>query len=211
MQRELIERVFELFVQGERTPDRREGGLGIGLALVKRMVELHGGRVTAFSDGPGRGSAFEVVLPASDEKSDTDPQGAAGGGDPMGRSSTALRVLVVDDNHDAASALAMFLQELGHEVRVETTAARGIEAAREFVPHACLLDIGLPDADGRELAARLRTLPGMDAVVLAAVSGYGQPEDMAATAAAGMAHFVKPVDAEALARWLGESSVRVAD
>ena len=205
MQPELIERVFELFVQGERTPDRREGGLGIGLALVKRMVDLHGGRVTAFSDGAGRGSAFEVVLPAIAQPAGAALQDAEGGVDLVEPASTPLRVLVVDDNHDAAEALAMYLQDLGHDVRLATTAARGLATARDFVPHACLLDIGLPDADGRELADELRKLPGMDAAVFAAVSGYGQPEDVAATAAAGMAHFVKPVDAEALAQWLKDS------
>ena len=208
---ELIERVFELFVQGERTPDRREGGLGVGLVLVKRMLELHGGRVSAFSDGPGRGSAFEIVLPAVAQGSGASPQDASDDAeDPRGRSSSLLRVLIVDDNHDAADALGMYLQDLGHDIRIETTAARGLTTALEFMPDVCLLDIGLPDADGRELAGKLRTLPGMESTVLAAVSGYGQPEDVAATAAAGMAHFVKPVDAEALARWLGEASRRAA-
>ncbi|RYY97671.1 MAG: response regulator, partial [Comamonadaceae bacterium] len=196
---------FELFAQGERTPDRQEGGLGIGLALVRRMVELHGGSVCAYSDGPKRGSAFEVLLPAAPalpSAADRDAPGAHGAlaeGD--------LRVLVVDDNVDAGLALSLLLEDLGHEVRVETTARAALEAARESAPDVCLLDIGLPDADGRLLARQLRALPGLEGVALAAVSGYGQPEDIAATAALGMAHFVKPLDPEVLATWL--AGVRV--
>jgi len=207
MQAELIARVFELFAQGERTPDRREGGLGIGLALVKRLVELHGGRVTAFSDGPGCGSAFEVVMPAVTPSLVEGGSSVAGSSHPPALAAPSATVLIVDDNRDAADALAMFLEELGYTVRVENTAARALAAAREVVPDVCLLDIGLPDADGRVLAGQLRALPGMGGVVMAAVSGYGQPEDVAITEAAGMTHFVKPIDAEALARWLHDVTI----
>ncbi|WP_167784755.1 hybrid sensor histidine kinase/response regulator [Ramlibacter rhizophilus] len=201
MRPELIERVFELFVQGERRADRREGGLGIGLALVRSMVELHGGRVAADSAGPGQGSRFEVVLPAlvSPAPLADTPETAGPAASPAG-----ARVLIVDDNEDAATVLGLLLEDLGHEVMVEHTAGRGLATARTFLPQVCLLDIGLPDADGRELGARLRGLPGMERVILAAVSGYGQPKDVAATAAAGMVHFVKPLDPEVLARWLDE-------
>jgi len=201
---ELIGRVFELFAQGERTPDRRDGGLGIGLALVRRMVELHGGGVTAFSDGPGRGSAFEVVLPAAAPALEGTGPGLAGSGHGPAPAIRTLEVLIVDDNQDATEALAMFLQELGHAVRVANTAAAALDVASAAPPDVCLLDIGLPDADGRVLAGKLRALPGVGEAVMAVVSGYGQLEDVAVTEAAGMTHFVKPIDAEVLARWLDE-------
>jgi PAS domain S-box-containing protein len=197
---ELIGRVFELFAQGERTPDRREGGLGIGLALVKRMVELHGGTVTALSDGPGAGSAFEVVLPSA--VASAPGVVGLGGADAAAAAPGRLRVLVVDDNGDAADALALFLQDLGHAVQVQTSGECALQAVQAFAPDVCLLDIGLPDMDGRELARRIRALPGLGQAAMAAVSGYGQPEDIALTEAAGMTHFVKPIDVGALAGWL---------
>ncbi|RZA28068.1 MAG: hybrid sensor histidine kinase/response regulator, partial [Lysobacteraceae bacterium] len=200
---ELLANAFELFHQGKRSADRNQGGLGIGLALVRSLVELHGGSVRAASDGEGRGSSFTVTLPLPDrgaaapgQAGDGTPQAAAAG-------TGALRVLVVDDNTDAAELLAMFLGLLGYEVSVEFGAAAGLERARQIMPHVCLLDIGLPMMDGKELARRLRRLPGLERVRLAAMTGYGQPHDKRETDAAGFdAHFVKPVEPDLLAAWL---------
>jgi PAS domain S-box-containing protein len=197
----LIEHVFDLFVQGERTPDRSQGGLGIGLALVKRMIDLHGGRVLAHSDGPGQGSAFEITLPRAEPVLEAyRPQAPA----PHPAAEGTSRVLVVDDNHDAGQVLAMLLQQLGYEVYVESTGAQALHTARLVQPHVCLLDIGLPDVDGRGLAAQLRALPGLQQVAIAMISGYGQARDIALSSASGLVHFVKPVEPDALARWLFE-------
>ncbi|HVL74809.1 MAG TPA: ATP-binding protein [Noviherbaspirillum sp.] len=204
MDPELQSHVFELFTQAERTSDRSQGGLGLGLALVKSIVELHGGRVAAYSEGDGKGSAFSVRLPRSVSVAAPAAQPeqqawrAAGG---------QARVLVVDDNHDAADSLAAFLLAAGYDVHVSYDPFDAIERARVLVPQVCLLDIGLPGMDGHALARRLRTLPGMADGLLIAVSGYGQPQDREAALAAGFdRHLVKPVDVPALARLLAERS-----
>jgi CheY-like chemotaxis protein len=193
---EMVGRVFELFTQAERTSDRSQGGLGIGLALVKSLVELHEGTVTAASAGLERGSEFTIRLPRVAMPA---PPHEAQHGHLLAPPAGALRVMVVDDNQDAAMVLAMFLQTAGHEVSVEHTARRALERARSESPDVCLLDIGLPDFDGNELARRLRAQPGGAARVLVAVTGYGQEQDRKETAEAGFDHhFVKPVDAEDL-------------
>ncbi len=197
---DLVAHAFELFHQGERSADRAQGGLGIGLALVRSLVELHGGAVRAASEGEGRGSSFTVSLPLPPQEGIADSRQDEGG---PARAPDALRVLVVDDNTDAAELVAMFLGMLGYEVSVEFGAAAGLARARRLMPDVCLLDIGLPDMDGKELARRLRRLPGLEGVRLAAMTGYGQPHDRRESEAAGFdAHFVKPVDTEALAAWL---------
>ncbi|BDT58196.1 hypothetical protein MasN3_16900 [Massilia varians] len=199
---ELVASAFELFYQGKRSPDRSQGGLGIGLALVRSLVELHGGSVAAASEGEGRGSTFTLRLPLPEQGARA--AGPAGGHAPQ-QAPAALRVLVVDDNTDAAELVAMFLGLLGYEVSVEFGAAAALERARQLMPHVCLLDIGLPGMDGKELARRLRRLPGLEQVRLAAMTGYGQPHDRRETEAAGFdVHFVKPVETEALAAWLAE-------
>lgn len=203
MSAELLPQVFELFVQGEPTPDRQQGGLGIGLALVKRMVELHGGTVVARSEGPGLGSEFELRLPRALTLAEAFRPEAGGVGANDG---DATRVLIVDDNEDAGQVLAMLLESLGYDTHVERTAAQALVTASAVLPQVCLLDIALPDADGRQLARQLRALPGMGSVTLAAISGHGQPEDVESTHSAGMAHFVKPVDPDRLARWLSEAT-----
>ncbi len=196
---ELVASAFELFHQGKRSPDRSQGGLGVGLALVRSLVQLHGGTVSAASEGEGRGSTFTVSLPLRALPG----QDAPGGALPMPFASDALRVLVVDDNVDAAELAAMLLELLGYQVSVEFGAEAALERARLEQPQVCLLDIGLPGMDGKELAQRLRRIPGLEGVRLAAMTGYGQPHDRRASAEAGFdAHFVKPVDAGALAAWL---------
>ncbi len=193
MSAELLQRAFEMFAQAERTPDRSQGGLGLGLALVRSLVELHGGRVTAESDGPGCGSKFTVVLPRAARTVLPAPQQQ----ERFVQAPGVLRVLIVDDNVDAAQLLALFVQALGHEVAMEHHAQAALELAERFEPHVCLLDIGLPDLDGFELARRLRrTMPD---AVLVAVTGYGQPQDVRSALEAGYEHhFVKPVDKQQL-------------
>jgi len=204
---ELVASAFELFHQGKRSPDRSQGGLGVGLALVRSLVQLHGGTVSAASDGEGRGSTFTVTLPLLSLPG----QAAAGGAAAVPFASDALRVLVVDDNVDAAELAAMLLELLGYQVSVEFGAEAALERARLVQPQVCLLDIGLPGMDGKELARRLRRIPGLETVRLAAMTGYGQPHDRRASAEAGFdAHFVKPVDAGALAAWLAKASPGVS-
>jgi PAS domain S-box-containing protein len=203
MSAEVRRGAFELFTQAERTPDRTQGGLGIGLALVKSLVELHGGTVTAHSDGPGRGSKFVVRLPlaAMPVPHEAPRQAAPVRLPAAGQGRT---VLVVDDNEDAAELLAEVLEHVGMAVRVEQSPRAALDFARAAVPPVCILDIGLPDMDGNELARRLRALPGMEHVLLIALTGYGRPQDRAAALAAGFDHhLVKPVDMQKLVRLLG--------
>ncbi len=200
MSGELIARAFELFTQGERTAERSQGGLGIGLALVRSIILLHHGTISARSEGAGQGSEFTIVLPrlAQEEA----PLSGEGEGGPAQASQT-LQIMVVDDNVDAAQLLGMFLELFGHEVSVEYEPAKALEHARLALPQVCLLDIGLPGMDGYELARQLRLIPGMEGAILAAVTGYGQPQDRKAAFAAGFNfHFAKPVDTKKLGAWL---------
>jgi signal transduction histidine kinase len=193
---ELAARAFDLFAQAERSADRASGGLGLGLALVKNLVELHGGTVSCDSAGPGQGSRFVVCLPRLDAPSAPFEQ-AAGADASAGPG--ALRILVVDDNEDAADTLAMLLEASGHEALVEHSSQRALERARASAPQVCLLDIGLPDMDGAELARRLRAQPETAHALLVAVTGYGQDSDRARTREAGFDHhLVKPLDLEKL-------------
>ncbi|MFL6634620.1 MAG: PAS domain-containing protein [Massilia sp.] len=189
---DLAGRAFDLFSQAERSADRAQGGLGIGLALVKSLVELHDGTVAAHSDGPGRGSRFTVVLPrlASDSDDGVVEPVATGAAAPA----EALDVLIVDDNVDAAQILAMYIEAVGHRATVWHSPGKALAHAATLPPDVCVLDIGLPEFDGHELARRLRALPGMADVPLVAVSGYGQAHDRERALAAGFdRHFVKPV------------------
>ena len=193
---ELMPRIFDLFVQSDRTLDRAQGGLGIGLAVVKRLVEMHGGRVTAHSDGVGKGSSFEIRLPLV-EKSDN------GVTEPEVIKSTPQRVLIVDDNADAADMLALLLQLDGHQVQAVYSSRDAIVRAQSFQPDVMLLDIGLPEINGYEVAERLRAIPQLRDIHLVAVTGYGRPEDRARARAAGFDdHLVKPVEAIELKRIL---------
>jgi len=203
---ELVARAFDLFAQAERSADRSQGGLGIGLALVKSLVELHDGSVHAESAGLGKGSRFVVSLPRlQKDHDDVLPQAALA----HAHAAQALKVLVVDDNRDAAYMLGMFLQAVGHEVFIEHAPGRAIERARQTAPDVCLLDIGLPDMDGNALVRRLRSLPETARAVMVAVTGYGQEHDRKSAIDAGFDHhFVKPVDTEVLARLLREVSLR---
>jgi PAS domain S-box-containing protein len=202
----LAAHVFDLFAQAERSSDRSAGGLGLGLALVKSLVELHHGSVTCDSAGPGQGSRFTVRLPrlrtqAADAATDAVP-GHAGHAAPA---MDALRVLVVDDNIDAAAMLGMVLESAGHRVMIEHDSRAALARARTERPDVCILDIGLPDIDGNELARRLLAQGESANAVLIAVTGYGHDSDRRRTLAAGFAHhLVKPADSGELARILTE-------
>ncbi len=187
--------LFEPFTQGEQTLARSEGGLGLGLSLVKGLVALHGGEVNA-ADAPGGGAELVVSLPLAGPEPDRDaPEPAAAVADPPHR-----RVLVVDDNRDAAETVADLARILGHEVDVAFDALDGLAKAARDAPDVVLCDIGLPGIDGYEFARRLRAREGSDHVRLVALSGYAQPEDVARASDAGFdAHLAKPADPERIA------------
>lgn len=192
MTADVLERAFDLFAQAEREADRSQGGLGIGLALVKSLVELHGGVVHASSAGLGQGSRFSVGLPYLQEVCQTETGGAV---DACAASGSALKVMVVDDNVDAAEMLAMFVETMGHTVVIEHDSQRALARLQGFHPDLFLLDIGLPDLDGYELARRIRALPHVAGARVVAVSGYGDEQARQQASAAGFDHhFVKPLD-----------------
>ncbi len=198
---EMLEEVFGLFTQVDPSPDRAQGGLGIGLTLVRRLVEMHGGRVEASSEGLGRGSEFVVWLPKLREAETHKPSKPQG--DSHNAHAPRLRVLVVDDNVDAAKTLAMLLRLEGHEIRMEHDGLAAVEAAQAYAPDVVLLDIGLPGLDGYEVARRLRAIPALADTVLVALTGYGQEEDRRRSATAGFDHhLVKPIDLQTLASLL---------
>ena len=201
----LLPYVFDLFTQGERTPDRAQGGLGLGLSLVKNITALHGGRVAAGSEGLGKGSTFSISLPlvakeaveligtalANHAAPETDP----------------LSVMIVDDNLDAAQSLAALLEAFGHQVTVMEDAGTALTAVVDIRVQVFILDIGLPVMDGYELARRLRADPATADAVIIALTGYGQAHDRVLTKAAGFDHhFVKPIDIEQLSKVLAQQS-----
>lgn len=197
---DLLPRIFELFVQARQTVDRSQGGLGLGLSIVKSLVTAHGGRVEAHSDGVGRGSVFRVTLPLAEGR-------AAASSSPLPATSAASasqRVLVVDDYQNGADMLAEGLELLGYQTAVAHDPVRALQVAREFAPHVALLDIGLPIMDGYELGRRLRDELGPQ-IILIAVSGYGQDVDRQRSLAEGLsAHVTKPIDLGAIHRLLSE-------
>jgi len=188
---DLLERVFDLFAQGERTLDRSEGGLGIGLTLAKRIVILHGGMIRGESEGVGKGSTFTVVLPRLrlDMKPDVPLASTA-----LPPSARRRSILVVDDNVDAASSIAMFLRMLGHDVDIENDGPSALDRIAAAPPEIVFLDIGLPGLDGYEVARRVRERPEGQGIRLYAMTGYGQESDKKRALASGFdAHLVKPV------------------
>jgi PAS domain S-box-containing protein len=196
---ELLPRVFDLFVQSDRTLDRAQGGLGIGLSIVKRLTEMHAGQVTAHSPGPGLGSTFAIRLPRI-ARPEVMPETGAIRAPPQ-------RILIVDDNADSAHSLALLLTLSGHTTRVALSSEEALAGAVSFEPQVALLDIGLPRMNGYELARRLRRAPNLAAVRLIALTGYGQTEDRERALAAGFDdHLIKPVDLSALERALTSRS-----
>jgi len=215
MPAELLPNVFDLFTQGARTLARSQGGLGLGLTLVKRLVELHGGEVSAHSEGVGLGSRFTLRLPCV-EAPRQDAHGAgAPGGEGQGAHAALLdrplRLVLVDDNADAADSLSTLLNVQGYHTAVEYDARSALRRARAERPDAMLVDIGLPDIDGYHLAEQLRAMPETRDTVLVAITGYGQARDRERAIAAGFAHhLVKPVDMTALGRVLESVAARAA-
>jgi len=193
---ELLPRIFDLFTQAHRTLDRSEGGLGIGLSLVQKLVELHSGKVSAHSAGLGQGSEFIVRLPA------LSTAGSLIAPAPIERgklSTQTARVLVVDDNVDVADMIVMLLQLFGHEAKAAYFGQSALETANEYKPDVVLLDIGLPDMNGYEVARHLRKHPQTERVGLIAMTGYGQDTDRQLSREAGIdLHLVKPVDPQKL-------------
>jgi signal transduction histidine kinase/ActR/RegA family two-component response regulator len=187
--------MFELFVQGDQAPDRSQGGLGVGLTLVRSLVQLHGGRVDARSEGPGRGSEFVVRLPAVSEQVARGPERRA----VAKTGQQPRRVLVVDDDVDATEMLAQALKAAGHEVREEHDGTSALVAAAQFQPDVVLLDLGLPGMDGIEVARRIRSYPQLGEVRIVALTGFGQGSARTRSAAVGIESLlVKPVDIQTI-------------
>jgi len=192
--------IFDMFVQGPRRTDRAEGGLGLGLTLVRSLVQMHGGSVVAASDGAGRGSEFVVRLPRVAARGVERPVAVAG---PRAVATANCRVLIVDDNEDAAQLLSDLLEYKGYTTSLAHDGPSALTAAEREVPDVAVLDIGLPVMDGYELAAQLRATLGGRAPAMVALTGYGQEHDRQRSEDAGFAaHLVKPVDADALLRTL---------
>jgi signal transduction histidine kinase/CheY-like chemotaxis protein len=206
----LLPHIFELFAQGQRTLDRAQGGLGVGLTVVHRLVELHGGTIRAKSDGPGCGAEFEVTIPCISVVGHDEPPAAEPAAPAKAR---GARVLIVDDNQDAAESIALFLQLEGHEVKSVREPLAALNCVPVFAPEVVLLDIGLPVMDGYEVARRMRQMPATRNALIVAVSGYGQAEDKQRAEQAGFdRHFVKPTDphllVEMIAQWQRGSAAR---
>jgi CheY-like chemotaxis protein/two-component sensor histidine kinase len=189
---DLLPYIFDLFTQADRKLDRSEGGLGIGLTVVRRLVELHDGRVEAHSDGPNRGSEFVIRLPLVTGSESVEDEVRAEREDSQ---YSSRRILVVDDNEDCAESLGALLSISGYEVKLARDGQSAIEAVRNEIPAVVLLDLGLPDLNGYEIARRLRAMPHGRDILLIAVTGYGQASDRERSKEAGFDyHLVKPVD-----------------
>lgn len=197
---ELLPRIFDLFVQSERSLDRAQGGLGVGLSVVKGLLEMHEGRISAHSAGPGCGSRFEIRLPLIEPRVEVATA-------PPRQGAESMRILVVDDNVDAAESLALLLRLDGHSVRTAYTASAALEQVNSVQSDVILLDIGLPEMDGYQLARRIRATGSRARIV--ALTGYGQAEDIKRGRAAGFdAHLLKPVDLPALNEILASQCAR---
>ena len=207
----LLPHVFELFTQGEQSLDRSQGGLGVGLTVVQRLVELHQGRVEVLSEGIGKGALFRITLPCISEVAQGQPAEETSLRK-IDVSKIGRRVLVVDDNMDAAESIAVFLRLEGNDVRTVSDGPQAVAIAQVFAPHVAVLDIGLPGMSGYELARRLRQPAGGGPALLIALTGYGQKEDRARSEQAGFHHhFVKPADPRdiqaAIAGWAAGDGV----
>ena len=204
---EKLSAIFELFTQVDRSLDRAQGGLGIGLTLVRKLIELHGGTVEAKSEGANRGSEFVVRLPTLDVNTDMESRPRPQAGDV--KNSTPRRILVVDDYPRVAETLMRMLAVVGHDVRMARDGPSALAEFSTFQPEVVVLDIGLPGMDGYEVARRLRTDPAAAPVTLIAVTGYGQKEDQLRAHQAGFDHHLtKPVDCAALLNLLAAQNAK---
>jgi PAS domain S-box-containing protein len=199
---DLLPRIFDLFVQGERSLDRKSGGLGIGLSLVRRLAELHDGRVEAQSAGPGEGSVFTVRLPALDRSTASRPSEAKA----PAIDTPPRRIVLIEDNEDSREMLRVSLQMSGHEVGVAADGPSGLALVQRRAPDVVLVDVGLPGMDGYEVARRIRAMPEGRRIRLIALTGYGQPDDRRRSRESGFdAHLVKPIDPACLMSALSSS------
>jgi CheY-like chemotaxis protein/anti-sigma regulatory factor (Ser/Thr protein kinase) len=199
---EMLPRIFDMYTQVDSSLDRAQGGMGIGLTLVKRLVEMHGGSIEAHSEGPNRGSEFVVRLPVAERPSAM--QTETGGGE-QAAPRRSRRILVVDANHDSAVSLAMMLDFLGNEVRTAQDGLEAVDQAAAFNPELVLMDIGLPRLNGFDAARRMRDLPGGNNIVLVALTGRGREKDRRGSHEAGFDHhIIKPVDPSTLEKLLDE-------
>jgi two-component system, chemotaxis family, CheB/CheR fusion protein len=198
--KDMLPRVFEMFTQAEPATERNHGGLGLGLALARRLIQMHGGDIAAFSEGPGKGSTFTITMPTS-EAVERRPSIRE-----LDVSRVGCRVVIVDDNRDAANTLAMLVEELGGVACIAHDAASGLQAVHDTSPDVVFLDIGMPGIDGYEACRQMRQQPSRQAMAIIAVTGWGQSQDKQRALDAGFnAHLTKPVDLEALARILAGS------
>ncbi len=195
---EMLPKIFDLFMQERQPLDRSQGGLGLGLAIVRNLVDLHGGTVSIDSEGKGCGTEVTIRLPAIVRQARAGERGSDGRSSSAAGAATS-RILVVDDNQDGAELLSEALHAQGHATRVAYDGPGALRIARDFAPQIALLDLGLPVMDGFELARRLREQPGLERIQLIAVTGYGRDEDRGRSSGAGFnAHVVKPVDLDSL-------------
>jgi CheY-like chemotaxis protein len=203
---EMLPRIFDMFVQVGEHKDHAQGGLGIGLSLVRTLVEMHGGSITARSDGPGRGSEFTVRLPVLPIRREVGPPKPDRRREPNSRP-PRRRILVVDDNIDAAKSLGMLLGLYGQDVRLASDGPEALCIAGEFRPEVVVLDIGLPGMDGNEVARRLRERPDFQSALIIAVSGWGQETDRERSRAAGFDHhLVKPAKPDVILNLIAKTT-----
>jgi len=201
-----LPRIFQMFSQIDRSLEKSQGGLGIGLALVRRLVEMHGGSIEVKSDGVGKGSEFIVRMPVMIEATRLQAMER----EEIASSKTSFRVLIVDDNRDAADSLGMMLRLTGHQPKTAYDGQAALAIAEEFRPDVMLLDIGLPKLSGHEVAQRIREQPWGRQIVLIALTGWSQDEDRERSKSAGFDyHLVKPVDFATLMKLLADLSLSI--